>query len=304
MNNQQLIDKFNRPPIFVLNENEHGLLRGVISTRTCSAEIYLHGAHLTRWYPTGEKPVLFLSEKSAFTPIKAIRGGVPIIFPWFGARTATPSCNRTDGPSHGFARTALWELSSASSQGYNFVLEFVLGPDNNSRALGFDHFFLTYTVTAGAELKLALKVENRGDKTMHFEEALHSYFAVQNVREIAIKGLANTEYLDKTDGFKRKLEQENRLILTEETDRPYVNTEAQVNVEDPLMKRTISITKMNSRTTVLWNPWSELSATMADMSTDGWKHMVCVESANAGENLIALAPGEEHTLVTQITVSK
>lgn len=301
MNKQQLIDQFAKPPIFVINENEHGLLRGVINTRTCTAEIYLQGAHLTRWRPTGDKPVLFLSEKSAFTPGKAIRGGVPVIFPWFGARSATPSSNRTDGPSHGFARTALWELNSASSQGGNFVLVLTLGADDNSRAFGFDHFFLTYTLTVGTELKLALKVENRGNKIMHFEEALHSYFAVQDVRKIVVAGLAKTEYLDKSDGFKRKLEEENRLILRGQTDRPYVNTDALIQIEDPLLKRTIKVVKANSRTTVIWNPWSELSAKMADMSSEGWTHMLCVEAANAGENLIALGPGEEHTMETMVT---
>ncbi len=294
-----LSENFAKSGIFEI-EDQHGLLRGTITLPSCTSELYFQGAHLTRWQPTGHEPVLFLSERSAFLPGKAIRGGVPIIFPWFGPRSATPSSSRTDGPSHGFARTADWQLRSATVGGDSISLELSLGPDDVSRGLGYDNFLLTYKLTIGAELLLQLKVENHSDNALHFEEALHTYLMVGDTKQITIAGLADTEYLDKTDGFKRKLEKESRLVLTGETDRPYVNTEAAVALTDPVLKRTITVSKENSRTTVIWNPWSELTAKMADMSPGGWTRMVCIESANAGENSITLEPGAEHTLETRI----
>lgn len=297
-----LSEKFAIPGVFTLSENEHGLTRGIVTLPSCTAEFYLQGAHLTQWQPAGREPVLFLSERSAFVPGKAIRGGVPIIFPWFGPRTPTSSSSRTDGPSHGFARTANWQLASATVNGDNFNLELTLSPDEVSRNLGYDDFKLTYTLTIGAELSLQFKVENNGDNPLHFEEALHTYFQIADTKQISIAGLADTEYLDKTDNFKRKRQAESLLVLSGETDRPYVNTEATLTLADPLLKRTIAVSKKHSRTTVVWNPWSELTAKLADMSPDGWTRMVCIESANAGENAITLAPGGAHILETRIVV--
>lgn len=303
---ERLRENFTKPGIFSIEENEHGLLRGMITLPSCTAEIYLQGAHLTRWQPAGHEPVLFISERSAFLPGKAIRGGVPIIFPWFGPRSATPSSSRTDGPSHGFARTANWQLSSAtiSGEGINseINLELSLKPDDASRSLGYDNFLLAYKLTIGAKVQLQLTVENHSNNPLHFEEALHTYLMVGDTKQITIAGLADTEYLDKTDSFKRKLEKASRLALTCETDRPYVNTEATLSLEDTALNRTITVSKKNSRTTVIWNPWSELTAKMADMSPDGWTRMVCIESANVGENSITLEPGAEHTLETRIAV--
>jgi glucose-6-phosphate 1-epimerase len=300
----ELTEKFGKPGLFTIEENEHGLLRGIITLPSCTAEVYLQGAHLTQWQPTGHEAVLFLSERSAFVPGKAIRGGVPIIFPWFGPRTATPSSSRTDGPSHGFVRTAIWQLHSATIDGDKIDLELTLAPDDISRTLGYDNFLLTYKLTLGAKLSMMLTVANHSDNPLHFEEALHTYFMVDDTKQISIAGLADTEYLDKTDGFKRKRQNEPVLHLTGETDRPYLNTDSAVSIEDPLVKRTIVVSKENSLTTVVWNPWSELTAKLSDMNPDGWMHMVCVESANAGENAITLGPGAEHTLVTRIGVEQ
>ncbi len=298
-----LTENFGKTGIFSIDD-EQGLLCGRVTLPSCTAEFYLQGAHLARWQPAGHEPVLFLSERSAYLPGKAIRGGVPIIFPWFGPRTATPSSPRTDGPSHGFARTADWQLSSATVSGDNMNLELTLGPDEVSRSLGYDDFLLTYKLTLGTKLHMQLTVENKGSSALHFEEALHTYLMVADSAQISIAGLTDTEYLDKTDGFKRRLDKGPLLVLTGETDRSYVNTEATVNLEDPLLERFVSVSKSNSRTTVIWNPWSATTAKLTDMSSDGWKRMVCIESANAGENSISLAPGSEHTLEARIVVAQ
>jgi glucose-6-phosphate 1-epimerase len=285
-------------------EQNGDLVRACITLPACTAELYLQGAHLTRWQPAGHKPVLFLSERSAFATGKAIRGGVPVIFPWFGARTATPFSDRSDGPSHGFARTQAWELAFAALAGDDLHLTLTLGPTGVSRALGYDHFQLAYNLILGAELRLQLTVANQSTQPLYFEEALHTYLEVGDAQQISIIGLSDTEYLDKTDGFQRKLQTESPLCLSGETDRPYLNTVLPINLDDPVYKRRITVDKSHSNTTVVWNPWKELTAKLADMAPDGWLTMTCIETANAAENAVTLEPGAHHTMEAHLFVQE
>ena len=304
MDIQTLTDNFAIANVLSFSTAEHGLVRASIKTAVCTAELYLQGAHLTAWQPTGAEAVLFLSENSAFEPGKAIRGGVPIIFPWFGARTATSESPRTDGPSHGFARICDWELAFAALSGDDLHLTLTLGPNDLSCSLGIDHFQLAYQLTLGRELRMKLTVANLGSMPLHFEEALHTYFTVGNSRHVSIRGLSDTDFIDKTDGFKRKLQTELVLTLTGETDRLYFDTEQTVTLDDPSLRRRISVAKMNSKTTVIWNPWSELSAKLMDMSPGGWEQMTCIETANAADDTLILQSGEHHTMEAHITVQE
>lgn len=304
MNLQALSDQFAIPGVLVFSQNEHGLLRANVTTPSCTAEIYLQGAHLTQWQPTGEHPVLFLSERSFFEPGKAIRGGIPLIFPWFGARTPTPDDPRTDGPSHGFARTADWTLAFAALAGDDLHLTLTLGPTDTSRSFGYDQFALVFELTLGIELNLKLTVKNQAANPLHFEEAFHTYFAIGDAQQTSLIGLSDTDYLDKTDNYKKKHQSDPLLKLTGETDRPYLDTLVPVNIDDPVLKRRITIDKAESRSTVVWNPWSALTATIPDMSPSCWLTMVCVETANVATNAITLAPNEQHTMEAHIFVQQ
>jgi glucose-6-phosphate 1-epimerase len=304
MNLQELTDHFAIPGVLAFEESEHGLIRATVTTLSCSAELYLHGAHLTHWQPAGREPVLFLSERSAFAADKAIRGGVPIIFPWFGPRTATPESPRTDGPSHGFARVSSWSVAFAALAGEDLHLTLTLGPNEMSRELDYDNFQLAYQVVLGKELRLRLTVANQGEKPLRFEEALHTYLQVGDAKQVQIEGLANTEFLDKTDHFLRKTQIEQVLRLTGETDRPYLNTTAPVRLVDPAWQRAITVSKANSHTTVVWNPWSTLSAKLADMTPENWTSMTCIETANVAENAIVLQAREAHTMEAHFMVEE
>jgi glucose-6-phosphate 1-epimerase len=299
----ELNESFGIPGALAFDTAASGLVRARVTTKVCSAELFLQGAHLTAWQPLGAEPVLFLSELSKFEPGPAIRGGIPIIFPWFGARTATAASPRTDGPSHGFARTAEWQMQFAAAMGEDLHLALTLVSDETSRALGFDHFRVAVQFTLGRTLTVKLTVANEGAEPLRFEEALHTYLHVGDAEQVALRGLGETEYLDKTDGFRRKRQREDVLRLTRETDRPYLNTEAPVEVDDPILQRKIVVEKSGSHTTVVWNPWSELSAKLADMSDGGWRRMVCVETANAMENAIVLAPRALHTIEARLQVT-
>jgi glucose-6-phosphate 1-epimerase len=289
----------------VLSFDEHGgLIRGRITTPACSGELYLQGAHVTAWQPADQQPVIFLSEKSAFAPGKAIRGGIPIIFPWFGARTAMAAIEgqapRTDGPAHGFARIQPWKLDFGAYATGELHLSFSLEPTELSRSLGYDRFLLAYQITFGKQLKLRLSVANDGDKPLRIEEALHTYLHVADVKQVSVHGLFEAEYMDKTDDFARKTQTDPILTFSRVTDRPYLNTTSPIVVDDPALLRRITVAKSNSNTTVIWNPWAD--AGLADMSADGWRHMLCIESANAAENAVTLRPHEAHVLETTISV--
>jgi glucose-6-phosphate 1-epimerase len=299
---EELNEHFAIPGALTFVAANGGLVAARIAMPACTAEIYLHGAHLTLWQPAGHAPVLFLSERSAFAIDTPIRGGVPIIFPWFGPRTATPEDPRTDGPSHGFARTAQWQVAFAALAGDDLHITLTLAPDETSRSFGSDRFQLAYEIVLGAELKMRLTVANRAETALHFEGALHTYLAVSDAAQVQIRGLAQTEFIDKTDGFRRKLQIEEVLNLTQETDRPYLNTDATVTLDDPFLHRRITVAKTNSRTTVVWNPWSTVSAKLADMSPNGWQRMTCIETANVAENAITLAPNAMHTMEAHLSV--
>ena len=274
---QTLTDHFAIPDVLAFSQTEHGLIRANITTPACTAELYLQGAHITHWQPTGHRPVLFLSERSFYTPGKAIRGGIPIVFPWFGPRTAAPD---------------------------DLHLTLTLGPSDTSRALGYDHFALVYDITIGVELQARLTVRNQGTNPLYFEEALHTYFSIGDSQQISIIGLSDTEYIDKTDSSKKKRQTDPLLTLTGETDRPYLNTVVPVNIDDPVYKRRVTIDKAESKTTVVWNPWSELIKTLPDLTPDCWVTMVCIETANVGPNAITLAPGEQHTMEAHLFVQE
>jgi glucose-6-phosphate 1-epimerase len=298
-----LNENFGLPGLLAFEES-NGLTRAVVTTPAASATIYFQGAHLTHWQPAGEEPVLFLSGKSAFQKGKAIRGGVPVIFPWFGDRHDGQA-----GPAHGFARTAEWEFAFAALAGEDLHLTFTLAPSNATRALGFDRFRVAYQFVIGRTLEMRLTVANDAATPLVFEEALHTYFAVTDVRKASTTGLRDTAYLDKRDldadgNAKRKTQTEDPLVLTQTTDRVYVDSASTCVIEDPAARRKITVDKENSRTTIVWNPWAELTAKLADMEPEGWHGMLCIETANAGENAITLAPGEAHTMRAIVSVQR
>ncbi len=276
-----------------------------ITTPAMSAAVTLHGAHLLQWQPAGEQPVLFLSERSEFAEGKAIRGGVPVIWPWFGPRSEAVR-PAPDGapksPAHGFARTAPWRLQFAAVTADAVHLTFTLGPTEASRAFGFDHFRLVYEMILGRELTLRLTTGNDGAEELRFEEALHSYFAVGEIEGVTLLGTEVTEYLDKPDGMKRKRQADAPLAFSQVTDRVYLETKETCRVEDPAKERVLEIAKSHSQNTVVWNPWAELTAGLADMEPNGWHGMVCVETANVGDAAIALAPGRTHTMEARVRV--
>jgi glucose-6-phosphate 1-epimerase len=284
-------------------EDRGGLVCARVTTPAASATVFLQGAHVAAWQPEGFAPVLFLSDRSEFAPGKAIRGGIPICFPWFGPDATGVRSGGQPGPSHGFARTQVWDLAFAAMAGEDLHLTLTLGPTEMSRSLGYDRFRVAYQVTIGRTLNLQLTVANDADGPLVFEEALHTYYAVADVRSAMLTGLAGVSYLDKTDGMRAKVQPPEPLVLTGTTDRVYVGTEQTCVVEDSAGVRRVTVAKGNSASTVVWNPWAEVASSLPDMEPGGWIGMLCVETANVGENAVTLAPGQAHTMRAQISVA-
>ena len=268
-----------------------GLIRAVVSGPQADATIYTHGAHVTDWTPRGERPVLFTSSKSHFEAGMAIRGGVPVIFPWFGARADGHA-----GPMHGFARIVEWSMENARLRGDGAVeLSLTSAPDKVSRELGYEAFDLRFRVAFGTALEMEMEVRNPSNAPFRFEEALHTYFAVGDIRKVSITGLEDTTYLDKTAASARK-QLSGAIRFTGETDQVHLNTASTCRIDDPEWQRSIIVEKDGSNTTVVWNPWIEKNSRLADMAPDDWQSMLCVETANALENAVVLPPGGTHRM--------
>lgn len=274
----------------------HGLPSVRVHTSEASGLVFLQGAHVAEWVPAGQSPVIWMSEQAIYQPGKALRGGVPICFPWFGAKA-----EHKQYPAHGFARTTDFKYLGARLDDSGRVeLELSLEDDDATYQLFPHPFEARLRVAFGKALALAFSVTNRGSDPFSFEEALHSYFHVADVREASVVGLQGATYHDKVRGMAEFSENAAELRLTGETDRVY-DSAAACTIVDLVGKRSLLVEKSNSQNTVVWNPWSERAAQLADFGADAWPQMLCVESANVGGSRISLAPGESHTLRVAIS---
>jgi glucose-6-phosphate 1-epimerase len=269
-----------------------GLLRAAIQTPQAEAVVYLHGAHVTHYQPRGDRPVLSLSALGRFRADQPIRGGVPIVFPWFG------SCREdAAAPMHGFARIVEWRLASVRQETDGAVVMILSLDSGTATHPAWPHSYaLTYTVRVGATLDLTLDVRNPSDRPVTYEEALHTYLAVEDIHQVTVRGLAGTTYIDKTDRMTRKTQDAEPLRIAAETVRVYLGTRATCIVEDPAGNRRLIVEKQGSEVTVVWNPWIARAKALPDFGDDEWRRMLCVETANAADHPVRLGPGDRHLL--------
>jgi glucose-6-phosphate 1-epimerase len=276
-----------------------GLTKAVITSPLASGELYLNGAHVTHYQPAGQAPVLFVSGESKFVAGKAIRGGVPICFPWFG-----PLEGRDTAPAHGFARTSEWKVKATRSNAdasVTMVLELEGGEDRSSF---WPHAFKAqFVVTFGQSLRMELTIMHVRGEPFMFEEALHTYFHVGDVREVSVTGLGGTDYLDKTQANRQLKEDFAPIRIVGETDRIYLDTVAECVIDDAKLNRRIIVEKTGSDTTVLWNPWIAKSKALSDFGDDEWPAMLCIETCNVGPAALTLAAGQSHTMTATIRIA-
>ncbi len=280
------------PGRVLFSEGNADLPKLEIKTPWSAAEIYLHGAQITHFQPSGQPPVLFMSQLSRFAEGIPIRGGIPIIFPWFGPREGESS--------HGFARTQSWDVREVSQSTSGQVVLRLALPDSPSAAF-FPKFTADYWVTVGKTLTAQLVVANISDgQDFTFENCLHSYFQVGHIDAVSISGLKGADYLDKTENFARKTERCEHLKIARETNRIYLDAPAPVEIHDSKLGRRIRIEKSGGLSTVVWNPWAEVAQQMPDFGGEEFQQMVCVESGNVADNRLILPAGKTSTLRVEI----
>jgi glucose-6-phosphate 1-epimerase len=289
--------RFGRPGQLRFKTEPGSVAVAEIDNELGSARIALQGAQLLTWIPRGQQPVVWLSPQARLVPGKSARGGVPVCWPWFG-----PHCRNSDNPSHGFARSAPWEvLTTESAPDGGTELTFRLLRSDADAALWPHSTPLVLRVRIGTSLAMELRTRNIGAAPVTIGQALHTYFQISDIRQVRVFGLESCEYLDKVEGGRKQ--QDGAIAFSGETDRIYLDTDAECIIEDPGYSRRIHVAKTGSRSTVVWNPWIDKAAKLGDLGEGGYLHMLCVESANAGEDLVTLQPGEEHALAVEYRLS-
>ena len=249
--------------------------------------IALYGAQVLSFIPKGGKDLLWVSQKAVYQTGKAIRGGIPICWPWFGAHPTDDA-----KPSHGFARISPWKVVATGTEGDDpFALLRLESSDATRRLFDYD-FLLELKVVAGESLTLSLTTTNRDSRPFEITEALHSYFGIGDISRVRIEGLDGKRYIDQL--LANRIDRQSGDVRFEaEVDRIYDNGDT-YTIRSLLGSRTVTPT--GSKSTVVWNPWIIKSARLNDFGDAEYKAMVCVETANAGSEMIRLAPGKSHTV--------
>jgi glucose-6-phosphate 1-epimerase len=266
-----------------------------IENRHATARIALQGAHLLSWQPRDEAPVLWVSDAARFEPGVPIRGGIPICWPWFGPHPSDPA-----QPQHGFARTAPWQVVAVERLFDDRTRITFRLPDGQGAAAWPHRTELVYVVTVGRALELDLVTRNAGDQPVLLGQALHTYFRVSDYQGVTVLGLEGCRYLDKVDGLERV--QGRPLRLTGRTERVYLESTRDCVIEDPDLGRAVRVTRRNSHSTVVWNPGLDGPSAQAGFGAGGSRSMLCLETANAGSDVVRLEPHAVHLLFARYSV--
>lgn len=284
-----LNDRFGIPGLVRFETGNGGFTRALVTAPEAEAEIYLHGAHVTRFQPRGSQPVLWMSRKAEFLPGKPIRGGVPICFPWFG-----PKAGDSAAPMHGLARLREWTVQAVSrtAKGTEVALALEL----------LDTYALTFVLRVGLALEMELRVANLTGQPVRFEEALHSYFTVGDIRQTTVTGLENTRFFTRIPAPQVLDQGSGPVSFTGETDHIHLDTRSACVIQDPVLRRKIVVAKSGSNSTVVWNPWIDKAKAMPDFGDDEWPGMLCVETGNIGDFAVSLAAGQSHAIRATITL--
>ena len=260
------------------------------------ATIVLQGAHLAGFAPQGEADWLWMSPNTRFEPGRAIRGGIPVCWPWFGnpGKNAPEVRKRMHTESaHGFARTALWKLEDVRESAHEVEISLSLDANEDFNAVWTGHALALITFSFSVRgCQLALTTTNLGNDPLAFSQALHSYFPTSDITRTRVLGLGGSQYIDTLNNWEYR-NQEGPVYFEGETDRIYESGEP-VTIVTPRTGRKLSA--VGSDSTVVWNPGPAKAARLSDFPATAWQSMLCVETANAGGDYRVLNRGQSHTL--------
>lgn len=280
-------------------EGQGGLPMINVSNEHADALISVYAGQVLSFTPKGAADVLFVSDKAYYAAGKAIKGGVPICWPWFGADPEGKG-----RPAHGFMRNRMWAVwgSSENADGSSSV---TLGVESSPETLAiWPHAFkLAMEITVGKTLQLALVTHNTGDAAFSITQAMHTYFSVGDIAQTRVTGLEGTQYIDKAAGAGGAIRQQDGAVgIAAEVDRVYLDVPAALAIEDGALNRSIRIVSSGNKTAVVWNPWAKIAAEMADLQDDDYTRFVCVETTNAADDVVEVPAGGEFRLVAEYAV--
>lgn len=280
------------PPAARTVEGPGGLPAVEVTTSFGRALVLRQGAHVLEWEPVDAGPVLWCSSRARFEPGVAVRGGIPVCFPWFGAREG--------GPSHGFARVSDWDLLGAdASPDGALTVRLRLADDERTRSAWPWRFTAELAVTVGRSLDVALTAGSTEARPLEITAALHSYLRVADVTRVGLTGLGGTAFVDKAAaGALRHSGPEPHRVVGE-TDRVHRATSPVVVHDDD---RRLEVASRGSTATVVWNPGAARAGDLPDVGPDEWRQFVCVEAAAVEPHPLVLEPGGSVTLATRLTV--
>ena len=280
--------------------NGKGNLKSLtVKNKNAQATISLYGGQILSFIPNQQADLLWMSAASIFEKGKAIRGGIPICFPWFG-----PHLTDTTKPQHGFARLQEWEVATINliDDGTTLVT-LILKESTASLQLWPYKFIATLSFTIGKSLDVTLTIKNSDENKFEYSDALHTYFNISNIDLIEVGGLQDAGFYE---GFDLNLKTQNskNIKFTGETNRRYIHTKSNCFIQDDGFNRKIKVSKSGSRVTIVWNPGAIISKSISDMDPSGYKNFICIEPANAypGIDMIVLEPGESYSLSTCIEI--
>ncbi|MDD1977255.1 D-hexose-6-phosphate mutarotase [Pseudomonas tussilaginis] len=284
-----------------VESEQHGELNcWRITTDSAELLVAQQGAQVLSYQRLGEPPLLWLSEQAIFKQGKSVRAGVPVCWPWFGQLSRNPQAVQTmyqgaEPPAHGLVRGRDWQLLGIAETGDTVRVDFNL-PDTQGDLPGWPHNVeLKLSIVLGEQLTIALTSYNLDNVPVTISQALHSYFAVSDVREVNVEGVDGLRYIETLADWESRAQQGD-LGFAGETDRIYLQAPKKLSIVDPAWNRRIHLSSSGSRSAVIWNPWTDRAAQLTDMANDGWQRMLCIETANVWDDVVTLAPGATHTL--------
>ena len=298
MNIEQLNAKYGIADKVSFAAGEGGFPMIKVDNEYAKATISVYAGQVLSFQPVGQaEDLMFLSGKAYHQEGKAIKGGAPICWPWFG-----PDPEDKGRASHGFVRNRMWQMREVvSTQDGSTKITLGLKDTEDTRAIWDYAFDFTIAITVGKSLDLELITRNTGDKPFTITQALHTYFKVGDISKVTVLGLDGNRYIDKVDGGKSKT-QSGDITFTGECDRIYLNVQPELKIDDAALARQITIKAHNSKTAIVWNPAADISANMADLADDGYKNFVCVETANAATEIVEVDAGSEYKLAANYAV--
>ncbi|WP_125561013.1 D-hexose-6-phosphate mutarotase [Pseudoalteromonas rubra] len=273
-----------------LARTESGLEYFDVNGPQCQAKIYLQGAQITEFIPTGQKNLLWVSQDETYLEGQSIRGGIPICWPWFGVH-ANP-----DWPAHGFARKQVWRAERVEEDDAAIRIVLSLPMVSIDRTFWPYESSLTVEFVLSEQLEVKLCNTNTGSETFTLTQALHTYFPTPAITQTRVDGLQGANYIEFGEG---PFVQNEVVTFGRETDMVYTQASEVQIIETPDGK--IEVGREHSSSCVLWNPWIEKSKRLSNFRDDEYHTMLCLEAANVMDDAVTLAPGESHTLTTKIS---